>query len=213
MKKKLSITLPEYERIFRVIHSVSRSFDDRPGASCLFYNTVGALMLEKALKVRARPVMGAAFFRVDDPTATVLSFAAMSDDGSCTSNEDAFHCWVETESHIIDFTAPAYREYLEKIGQRQQLPRKMFQRKKFDMAESHHHLRREGDYFVQANAELTRRSLEKSLQSHAVGDFANICLQWFVRPPKSIKDSLSVMNDLHEVVQVRLTPLSVSGAW
>jgi hypothetical protein len=81
------------------------------------------------------------------------------------------------------------------------------------MAESHHHLRREGDYFVQANAELTRRSLEKSLQSHAVGDFANICLQWFVRPPKSIKESLSVMNDLHEVVQVRLTPLSVSGAW
>jgi hypothetical protein len=213
VKIKLPITLPEYERVFRVVHSVSRSMDDRPGASCLFYNVVGALLLEKMLRVKARPVIGAAFFRVDDSTATALSFAILNDDGTCTSTEDAFHCWVETESHIVDFTAPVYREYLEKIGLSRQLPRKMFQRRKVDMASFHQDLLFEGDYYVQPNAELTKLSLENALKSPAVGDLANVCLQWFVRPPKAMKDTLSIMNDLQEVIQVRLTALSISGVW
>jgi hypothetical protein len=213
MKNKLPITLSEFERVFRVVHSVSRSLDNRPGASCLFYNTVGALLLEKMLRVKARPVIGAAFFRVDDSTATVLSFAIVNDDGTCASTEDAFHCWVETENHIIDFTAPVYREYLEKVGLSQQLPRKMFQRKKADMAASYKDLLCEGDFYVQPNSELTKKSLEKALQSPAVVDLANVCLQWFVRPPKTIKESLAIMNDLQEVIQVRLTALSISGVW
>ncbi|MHB0924934.1 MAG: DUF2026 family protein [Gallionellaceae bacterium] len=213
MKNKLPITLPEYERVFRVIHSVSRSLDDRPGASCLFYNTVGALLLEKMLRVKARPVMGAAFFRVDDPTATALSFAVLNDDGTCTSNEGAFHCWVETESHVVDFTAPMYREYLEKVGLCRQLPRKMFQRRKVDMAATHQNLLCEGDYYVQPNAELTKLSVEKMLLSPAVGDLANICLQWFARPQKTMKEPFSIRNDLQEVIQVRLTSLSITGVW
>jgi hypothetical protein len=75
MRKNFAITLSQYERIFRVVHSVSERLDDRAGASCLFYNTIGALLIESSLKVKASPEMGAAFFRVNDATDTVLSFS------------------------------------------------------------------------------------------------------------------------------------------
>ncbi len=213
MKNRLALTLPEYERIFRVVHSVSRSLDDRPGASCLFYNTVAALLLEKSLGVQARPVMGAAFFRVHDPSATALFFASLMEDGTCEGTENGFHCWIETEQHILDFTAPVYREYLQKLGSPLQLPRKMFQKPKAEMARSHHELRSEGDYFVQPSRHLTKMFLESVLKSPAVGDLADACLQWFKRPPKKIPESLRLMNDLREITVVNLTKIKLVGAW
>jgi hypothetical protein len=213
MKKRHAITLPEYERAFRIIHSVSRSLDDRPGASCLFYNTVGALLLEESLGIRALPVVGAAFFRLDDYLGTGLSFAKINDDGTCEGTEEHFHCWIETENHIIDFTAPVYREYLEKAGVKVDIPRKMFQKQKLEMSPSQQELRRSGDYFVVPNRHLSAVSLKKAQQSPAVGDLARVCLEWFKRPPKSIPNSLVIMNDLGEKTNIQLTKLAIVGAW
>lgn len=213
MNKKLAISLPEYDRVFRIVHSVSRSIDDRPGASCLFYNTVGALLLERSLGVRARPMVGAAFFYVDNNSATALSFAELQDDGTCNGTQEGFHCWVETENHIVDFTAPVYREYLAKVGSSINIPRKMFQKEKSRMAPSHLDLLKEGDFYVQSNRELTRQSLERALRSPAIADLANICLSWFKRPPKKIQQSLTMINDLGELTKIELTPLSIVGAW
>lgn len=41
----LAITIPEYNRIFQVVHSVCSTLNDSSKASCLFYNTVGAYLL------------------------------------------------------------------------------------------------------------------------------------------------------------------------
>jgi len=210
---KLAITLPEYERIFKVVHSVSSKLDDRQGASCLFYNTIGALLVEKGLGVKARPVMGAAFFRVDDVTNTALSFAFLNDDETCGSSEEAFHCWVETQHFIIDFTAPVYRKYLSGSPLGERLPRKMFQKRKNDMAASYRELRQEGHYYVRPNMEISRSLLSRGLEKPAFADLANVCMQWFVRPPKPIRNSFDIANDLGEVVHLELTPIQLSGAW
>ena len=74
-------------------------------------------LIERALKIPAKPVMGSAFILVDDPSDTVLSFSNVSQDGTFSSNSNAFHCWVETQEHIIDFTAPVYKKYFDKNGQ------------------------------------------------------------------------------------------------
>ncbi|MCK2120674.1 DUF2026 family protein [Pseudomonas aeruginosa] len=209
----LAITLPEYNRIFQVVHSVSAALDDRPGASCLFYNTVGAFLLERSLGVQARPRMGAAFFRVDDATDTVLVFAERDETGGCVSTRNGFHCWVETENHIIDFTAPVYRRYLADIGGNIQLPRKMFQKPKSSMASSCDFLVDEGDYYVESNPELTMELMSKGAGSAAVGDLAEACLQWFKRPPKKMRSTLPLMDDRGRLTEIKLTGLSVVGVW
>ena len=157
--------------------------------------------------------MGAAFFRVDDESATALSFAQLNEDGSCEGTQERFHCWVETENHIVDFTAPVYREYLAKSGLNVDVPRKMFQREKLGMAQSHHDLQAEGDYFVVPNKQLTNQFLAKAMESPATSDLANVCLQWFKRPPKRIQPSLTMMNDLGELTNIELTTLPIVGAW
>jgi hypothetical protein len=214
MAQQLAITLPEYERIFRVVHSVSRSLDDRAGASCLFYNTVGAILLEQRCGIPARPAMGSAFIRVDDSDDATLAFASMdSAKGEFEGTQEAFHCWIETGDHIIDFTAPVYREYFDKLGAPRSVPRKMFQKRYSKMADSPRDLVRVGDFFVEQNIDLTRHFLESAMKSPALGDLANVCLEWFVRPPKAMKDSISIMNDLGEVTHVRAAQIHLTGAW
>ncbi|AZD23315.1 hypothetical protein C4K24_4020 [Pseudomonas chlororaphis subsp. aurantiaca] len=214
MKKgELAITIPEYNRIFQVIHSVSTAFDDRSGVSCLFYNTVGAFLLEKSLGVAARAVMGAAFFRVDDATNTILCFGDCGEDGVIKGTQDGFHCWVETESHIIDFTAPMYRKYLTDLGGDIKLPRKMFQKRKELMAQSHENLNIEGDYFVESNPELSLELALKGARNPEMGDLADACLKWFKRPPKKIRSSLPLMSNHGQLIEIKLTGLSVLGAW
>ena len=194
MSKKLLITLPEYERIFRVIHTVLRSTDTRSAPSCLFYNTVGAFMLEQALKVKARPLMGAAFIRLHDPTASVAAFAVLHEDGSCEGSQERFHCWVDTPTHVIDFTAPVYQQYADEANMQVKVPSKMFQRRKEEMAPSHHELFREGDFYMQPNLKLTQALMERGTGSVATGDLANVCMTWFRRPPKPIEPTMGMVN-------------------
>lgn len=209
----LAITIPEYNRIFQVVHSVCTTLNDSSKASCLFYNTVGAYLLERSLGVPARTRMGAAFFRVDDATDTVLFFAERGEDGICTSTRNGFHCWVETENHIIDFTAPVYRRYLADIGSDIKLPRKMFQKPKGSMASSYNCLAVEGDYYVEPNPELTLELMSIGMGNAAVGDLADACLQWFKRPPKKMRSMLPLMGDRGGLTEIKLTGLSVVGAW
>jgi hypothetical protein len=157
--------------------------------------------------------MGAAFFRINDAADSVLSFAAINENGSCTSNPDAFHCWVETHDHVIDFTSPVYQKYFDKMGININLPNKMFQKRKIDMSSSWQELLREGDYFVQGDEKLTAYLCAKALKTPAIGDLANVCLHWFKRPPRKIEKSMGIMNDLGEMVEVNLSTMPLVGAW
>jgi len=216
VNRKPPITFQEYERIFRVLHSISRRLDNRLGVSCPFYNTAGAHLLESCLGISARPRMGSAFVRVDDATDTVMAFGVVSENGlECDSNEHAFHCWIETSEHIVDFTAPVYSSYMERWPKEAQIdiPRKMFIKSKTNMALSHTDLRTEGDFYMQPNLALAQQLLQNALKSSAVGDLIVACQQWFVKPPKKMPTSLTLMNDLGAIIDVQLTKTRIIGAW
>lgn len=208
---KIAIKLLEYERMFRVIHSVSEELDDRAGVNCMLYNTIGAFLIESTLKIKAKPVMGAAFVLVNNASDTILSFSKVSEGGEVTSDEDNFHCWVETQDHIIDFTAPVYQKYFDKMGSPIAVPNKMFQKRKSDMLSSYKTFSEDGDYFVQGNRNITKTLLSR--QSPALGDLADICLHWYKSPPRKMNESMTITNDLGEVSNISLTPVRVSGAW
>ena len=63
---KFDVTLSQYERIYKIVASVGRELSHGEGKSCQFYNVTGALLLEKIYKVKARPVMGAAFIKLTE---------------------------------------------------------------------------------------------------------------------------------------------------
>src|SRR5690554_6631852 len=111
---KFDITLKQYELIYKVVASVGKELSHGAGRSCQFYNVNGAFILESLFKVKAKPVMGAAFIRLSE-SGNTLSFAG-EENGNFYSSPEAFHCWVETENNLIDFTAPEYREALAQAG-------------------------------------------------------------------------------------------------
>ncbi len=194
------------------MHSVSCSIGNTTGKACLFYNVIGALMLNKHLNKEARPVMGSAFVRVHDPSDTVLSYSHLGPDGP-VSNLEAFHCWIECEGYVIDFTAPVFRESLSEIGQLLPISRKMFQKPLSQMACSWTELHKEGDFWLMPNAELTSMLLQRFLAKPAPSDLANVCLQWFKRAPKKTPESLSMINDLGEITKMKLANIRLSAAW
>lgn len=120
---KLDLYLPEYEKIFQILHGISAFANDGEPPSCQFYNVTGALILSKLYGIEARPAMGAAFIKVDDASGDTLAFADNNFE-KCNSNVEAFHCWIETPKHYIDFTAPVYGDYPNS----RRMPRRMFQK-------------------------------------------------------------------------------------
>jgi hypothetical protein len=206
---KPEITIRQFELIFQILSSVAEQFAHGPGKSCQFYNVIGAMILKKALKIDARPVMGAAFLRVNEQ-GDVITFAG-EEDGHFFSSPDAFHCWIETPNHYIDFTSPEFDELDNKVVG--SVPRKMFKKPKESMAVGPDSLFKPGDFFVSENTQLTQQLLQQMFSSPDSGDFANICLDWYNKSKKKVIPEMSIANDLGEVTVIILRNRKIQSAW
>lgn len=206
---KLDITLKQYELIFRIVSSVAEQFSHGAGRSCQFYNTNAAFILNKALKIHARPVMGVAFIRLNEEGDTAVY--AGEESGSFYSSPEYFHCWVETPNFLIDFTSPEYSKsegnFLGAV------PRNMFQRPKAKMSYGPSSLTESGDFFFEENRELTEYFIKKMTSIPATSDFANICLEWHKKCKKKVLKEMEIMNDHREVTHIQLKQGGISSAW
>jgi hypothetical protein len=213
-KKRLILTLNEYRLILAVMDAVRSALGEDQTRACLFYNTIGAFILERSFGISARPMIGAAFFRVHDHTDSVLSYAEIDEaTGQMTSSKNGFHCWVETAEHLIDFTAPRYREAMLEIGHNLPIPRKMFQRQKSTAVSDISELRREGDFLVVPDQELALSLLRNATKTHALGDLAEICVAWINKPPKKTPETFHMQDDLGAVFKMQLRKINLVGAW
>lgn len=207
---KFDITLKQYELIYRVVASVGREISHGAGKSCQFYNVNGAIILESIFKIKAKPIMGAAFFRLTDSGST-LSFAG-EEEGNFYSSPEAFHCWVETKNNIIDFTAPEYREALIQAGSDNSLRRNMFQREKASMSESPYEMVEIGDFYLESNITLTNHLLATMFEKPATQDLANICLEWCKKSKKGLS-GFEMIDDLGKKTPIKPVTHRVVGSW
>ncbi len=205
-KDKLIITIEDYERIFQVIHSVFLDIDKSKVPSCQFYNSAAAIILKKFYNIEALPIMGFATFYFDN----VLDIGLYLGHMNWQSSINAFHCWVHTKNYFLDFTAPLYREYLEKAGSKYPLPRKMFQKKIEQMSLE---LEETGDFYAEPNLELTQSQLKKVLDNPLVSDAFDICLNWFKKPPQIIEPIFPTADQFGNVININLTDIKLSEAW
>lgn len=205
----LPLSLLDYQSIFRVLYGTHEHFNAGERPSCQFYNVVGAYILRDIYGIKAYPRMGAAFIKVDEATGHALAFAH-PDFRYSNSDSKHFHCWVETETHYIDFTAPVYGDYPSAIKINQRF---MFQKPKLQMSYSHLELEKAGDFFFDVNLELTKAQLQVGANSTSVQDFAGIAMKWAKDSKKALLKKFTIQSDTGERITLKASEISVSGAW
>lgn len=213
---KLAITMPDYQRMHRVIASVLNSVEANTPRACLFFAVAGSFLIETVHKRQARPVAGAAFYRVNDETGFTMAFGHMetaSDSGTVFSDEKAFHCWIESAGMTIDLMAPIYQESVRSGGRPEIVPRKMFQRPTAAMSGSPYELESEGDFFLQPDPGLGVRLLNGFMSKPANGDLVKVCEYWYRPSPKAMQPTIQMGSDDGSLREIKLAPVDLVGAW
>ena len=84
------LSLSDYQRIFQVAHGIIREVEKDTSKSCLFFSIAGAYLLNTHYGIGARPVLGAAFYKLDG-SDRVLAIADAAQQFA-QSSDDGFHC-------------------------------------------------------------------------------------------------------------------------
>jgi hypothetical protein len=207
------IPLVDYQRIFRVLKTVFDAADVNPAHSAIFFSVAGAHLVEQFYKKRCQPVAGAAFYKLDDEAGTVLSFADQDKNHDDLSSGKGFHCWVMCDDYIVDFMAPLFRESLQAIGLTGNCSRRMFQKPRSSMVDSPLLLRKPGDSYLLPNVDRTRQILKEFFSTSGNQDLLNMCAHWYKRPPKDMPRQLSMTDNEGAIIQMKLSDLTLVGAW
>ena len=214
MAGELPITLLEYERLFRTIHGILLNEEGTPSRACLFFAILGAAALNRhhRFKSPAQVVSGAAAHNLRTPTNACLVLGASEND-ELVSDKDHFHCWIEVEGWIVDFSAPLFDQMLDRGKDDTPVPPLMFQKRALSTASMLERLGSPGAYLHIGNQDLTFYLLDHFSKKRAHGDLVEICTQWYTRPPKKIRPALGIGNAKGEVSEVPLSSIRIAGAW
>lgn len=206
------LPLADYQRIFRVIHSVLNSGDANIPAASFFFSVTAAQILKKFYKLNAFPVAGAAFYLISNDDSAALSFGVL-DGERVESHSDAFHCWVQCHDVVLDFMAPVFQELLTAAGHTLPISRYMFQKPLACMSSAVDSLHVPGDFWLEPNLALTRDLLQQFMQKSALSNLSQVCIDWYRKPPKELDTNLVMQAAEGPGTSIQLSRLQITGAW
>ena len=202
------LKLKDYERIYRVINSIVINENADPSISCIFFSVYGSYILSKHYKINAFPKAGLAAYHIGTNNDVIMFGEEY--DGIFTGERDAFHCWIEADGWVIDFMAPAFPQ-LKSV--RSSIDSKMFQKPLSSMAASAHELRHSGDFYLESTSKSTVKHMSVLSESPVYSDLAEICVQWFTRPPKNIQTNIIIGDAKGNKNSVALVGNSITDTW
>ena len=202
--KRQPLTLPQYERIFRTIHGILLNEECDPSKSCMYFALMGAFIVQQHHRLNANPRAGAAAYNFGLPGNSVLAFGR-SEDGKLISDDNAFHFWIEVDDWVIDFAAPLF--------QAANVQPKMFQKTKSSLAPNPNELDEPGSFVHATNPGLTNSLLQHFQSLPMNADLVNIGTNWYRPPPKTMTPFIQVSDSHGKMSQVRLSPVTLVGAW
>jgi hypothetical protein len=201
---KLPLTLPEYERIFRIIHGLLLNEDCDPSKACTYFAIIGAALVGKHCRLTAIPQAGAAAYNLGLPENKVIAYGRV-DEGRLISDDQAFHAWTLIDDWIVDFAAPLF--------QGPNVRPKMFQKIKSGVSPDPSQLDSPGSFGHTTNLKLTNSLLE-DFKSYQVNlDLVSIATDWYRSPPKKVFTSIPIANAFGKTVEAKLSPVLLVGAW
>lgn len=214
------LSFEQYTRIYNVIYSLAQHFTRDEGKECVFYSINGAAIMHAHYGKNAAVVCGLGAVVVhrmgDVPTA--VSWFMEQPDGSCVATLEAFHCWVECDGWVIDFSAPNYQRALETSpmatkGNVPLIPRKMLQKRFTQTDTSMDQLTRVGRAVFAPSQDITTAIIDKAFDKASTTDIADISCAWHRPLSLPMQQSISIVNDLREITTIPLVKQELVGAW
>lgn len=206
---KFVLPLSDFNRIHQVAHGVLKDIG-KVEQACTFFSIFGAYVMEQHYGIEARPIAGGFSLCVADSRNLIYGRA---EDDTWVVDEDGFHMWVQTPTHVLDFTAPIYREAFAVAEPDVVLPRKMLQKPIAAQKDSINDLQAVGDFFVSPDPWLTNTMIQRFIDKPVSSDLIQIANHWFGNRRAKQKPTSQMMNDLGEVTTLRLPPVAANGAW
>lgn len=210
MTKRPLLPLPDYQRIYQVIYSVlSASEIALTHRACIFFASVGTMILREHYGRSASISAGCMALMVDEQKANVVVYGR-EEDGVFVSGREAFHAWVECDGWLIDFMAPIMGVGLREDGHDWNVPRRMLQKRLADGKASPGEIQHEGEFFIGHDRALAESLIDgQSVQFH---DLMNVCLKWFRKPPKPLK-SIAMADSQGPTKTLVARAPSIEGFW
>ncbi|SFK80116.1 Protein of unknown function [Pseudovibrio ascidiaceicola] len=210
--RKFILPLSEYNRIHNVAHGVLMGVPNaRPDKACLFFAAFGGFILNQKYKISTRVVAGAFTVCLEDSNK-VACFGKFEND-QLISGLDAFHVWLQTETHIIDFTAPIYRESFADKFNSDTLPRKMMQRSLNEEAPSLDSLTSAGDFRFYPDSDLTDKLLDDFLGKQMNRDLLEIATTWYGSHRSKQSPTFKMQDSRGQVTKLTLANSGAQGSW
>ncbi len=205
----MKIKLKDYERVYKTINAILLNEDADPAVACTFFSFYGAYILREHYKIDAYPLAGLCMYHMGGQD-NILAFGKMVD-GQFISDMDAFHCWVVGDGWLFDFMAPAFSDISNANGFK--IESKMIQKPMSSMAGSVSELKSEGDFYFESCPEILKNRMGYLSSSLAYSDLAEICKQWYKRPPKKMQKTIQIGDAKGNLNLVSLVGNSVVGIW
>jgi hypothetical protein len=210
MYKRPLLPLPDYQRIYQVAYSVlEASGIARTHRACIFFATVGALILRKHYQREATISVGSLALMVDEEKAAVVVYGR-EENGEWTYDADGFHAWVECDGWLIDFMAPIMGESVREDGANFDVPRRMLQKPLADGQPELHAIQHEGEFFCHSDSAVAEAVLDN--QSVQFKDLLDVCLAWFRRPPKPMP-TIALGSTGTKPISLVLKAPAIQGVW
>lgn len=206
---KFLLPLSEFNRLHQVIHGAIRA-EGNPGRACTLFACIGALILNKHYGMKARAVAGG-FAMCVEPGKNL--FFGRDAGGRIELDTDAFHMWIQTPTHIIDFMSPLFHEAFEEVQSDVIIPRKMFQKRHEDEAPSLDDLNQPGDFYVMPDTDLTERLIDSILERDINRDFFHIVDQWFGKRRSKQRPTMTIGSNDGIIRELSFPETVARGAW
>lgn len=201
------INSAEYERIYKIINSMVLNEGLTAEVSCILFSFFGAQILKNHYNLNALPKAGIAAYQLgNDESAKII-----------VDKDASFHCWIEVDGWFIDFMAPAFSDLkvtksaIKKGGLT--VSSKMMQKPLSNMSSSVAELKQAGDFYLEANNAVLANKYMVIKNTPVFGDLADVCSQWYTKPPKGIISSMVIEDQEGELTSIPLQGERVIGAW
>lgn len=176
------IQLQDFQRISNAAAGMILAESGRLIGKCVLFGIMGEQLLRQRYKIKgARAVVGA--FSICVAPTKIMAFAGH--DGT-TDNRQNFHCWVEADGFVFDFSSFLYpilaREHFGVA-----CPVLMFQKPATQVLKTMDSLEKPGDFCCLEDHSLREITIDATLRVPAVQDILDILVEWYQPPPKKMQ--------------------------
>lgn len=207
---KFLIPLADYNRIYQVAHGVLQHIATAERA-CVFFAAFGAYVLNEHYNIPARVVAGALGLCTSD--VPEVAFFGKIENRRLLSGSDAFHMWVQTKTHVIDFMAPIFPETFAHQHPQAAVPRKMFQRRMTEDVGGPAALKKVGDFTGYPDPVLTQELVDHFFDRPHNGDLLRVAIAWYGNRRAKQAPTFAMQNDEGRVYELVLPTTVATGAW